>query len=93
MLRITENRISTDGVILLLEGQIANLWIEIAREACEQFLTQNSQLILDVAGVTFADRKGIEFFQSLLRRNVELKNCSPYLTEQLKETANKMQGE
>lgn len=93
MLRITENRVVTEDVILQFEGQVTNHWIAIAREACEQVLQQNNHLILDVAGVTFTDRNGIEFFQILMRRQVELRNCSPFLTEQLKQTAIRMQGE
>jgi ABC-type transporter Mla MlaB component len=87
MLRITENRVASNEMILLLEGQLTNHWIEIARETCEQVLSQNNQLVLDVAGVTFADRNGIEFLQTMLQQQVELKNCSPFLTEQLKQAA------
>ncbi len=87
MLRITENRAASNTVILLLEGQVTNHWVEIAREVCAPLLAQTSHLILDLAGVTFADRNGIQFFQSLRQQQVELKNCSPFLAEQLKQLA------
>lgn len=87
MLRITENRTASDTVILLFEGQVTTTWVDIAREVCAPLLAQTSHLILDLAGVTFADRNGIQFFQSLRQQEVELKNCSPFLTEQLKQPA------
>ena len=76
-----------DRALVCGVGQLTNHWIEIARETCEQVLSQNNQLVLDVAGVTFADRNGIEFLQTILQQQVELKNCSPFLTEQLKQAA------
>ena len=85
MLRISENNPSFENVILLLEGQVVNSWVEIVRESCEQALAKNCQLILDCAGVTFADRQGIALFQILQRCQVKLINCSPFLKEQLKE--------
>ena len=85
MLRITENRTTSDAVILLLEGQVANHWVEIAREVCALLLVHNTQLILDLTDVTFADRNGIQFFQLLRLRQVEFRNCSPFLKEQLKQ--------
>lgn len=84
MLRITENRTASDTVILLFEGQVANHLVNIAREVCAPLLAQNQQLILDLAGVTFADRNGIQFFQSLPQHQVRFTNCSPFLSEQLK---------
>lgn len=87
MLRITENRTASDTAILLLEGQVTNHWVEIAREVCTPLLAQNMHLILDLAGVTFADRNGIQFFRSLQQQHVELKNGSPFLTEQLNQLA------
>jgi anti-anti-sigma regulatory factor len=84
MLRITENRTATDTVLLLLEGQVARQWVKLAREVCGPLLAQHQQVILDLAGVTFADRSGIQFLQSLPQPQVRLRNCSPFLREQLK---------
>jgi ABC-type transporter Mla MlaB component len=87
MLRISENNASIEIVILLLEGQVSNHWVEVTREACEQALGQGRQLILDLAGVTFADRAGTVLLRELQRRQVKLINCSPFLREQLKDTS------
>lgn len=85
MLRISENSASIEIVILLLEGQISNHGVEITREACAQVLGKGGQLILDVAGITFADRTGVALLRELQQQQVKLMNCSPFLREQLKE--------
>lgn len=87
MLRISETNAPAGIVRLLLEGQVSNHWVEITREVCEQALSQGGQLILDLAGVTFADRAGVALLQELQRRQVKLMNGSPFLREQLKDTA------
>ncbi len=87
MLRISENNTSFEIVTLLLEGQVVNGWVDILKESCDQVLAKNCQLILDCAGVTFVDRQGVALFQTIQQRQVKLINCSPFLKEQLKETA------
>ena len=87
MLRISENKASHETTILLVEGQVSHHWVEVTREACEQALTHESRLILDLAGVTFADRAGVALLQSLRQQHVQLINCSPFLQEQLKDPA------
>jgi ABC-type transporter Mla MlaB component len=86
MLRISENTASTKVVILLLEGQISQHWVEVTREVCEQALRKGGQLMLDLAGVTFADRAGVALLLELQQQQVKLINGSPFLREQLKET-------
>jgi ABC-type transporter Mla MlaB component len=85
MFRISENDASPERVTLLVEGSISNHWVEIMREVCAQSLEKSHQLVLDLAGVTFADRLGIALLQELQRRQVQLVNCSPFLKEQLKD--------
>lgn len=84
MLRISELNVSIETVTLRLEGQLTDQWIEVTREACEQVLCQSEQLILDVAGISFANRTGITLLHELQQRQVRLINCSPFLQEQLK---------
>lgn len=86
MLRISENNASIETVILLLEGQISNHSVEITRESCEQVLRKGGQLILDMSGVSFADRAGIALLRKLQQQQVKLINCSPFLKEQLKDS-------
>ncbi len=93
MLRISENNASPELVTLLLEGQVSQHWVEVTREVCEQALEKSEQLTLDLAGVTFADRSGVALLRELQRRQVKLINGSPFLREQLKDTASVERGE
>jgi ABC-type transporter Mla MlaB component len=83
MLRISEDIASVETAILRLEGQLTKQWNELTREACEQALRVSEQLILDVAGVTFADHSGVALLRELQQRHVKITNCSPFLREQL----------
>lgn len=87
MFRISENNLSTEQMVLLVEGSISNHWVEITREVCTQALEKREELILDLAGVTFADHAGVALLRELQARDVKLMNCSPFLREQLKDTA------
>lgn len=87
MLRISESKASYETTTLLVEGQVSRHWVEVTREACEQALMRYPQLILDLAGVTFADRAGVALLQTLQKQQVRLINCSPFLQEQLKDPA------
>lgn len=86
MLRISEICASGESVTLLLEGQVTQQSTEVVSETAEKVLEAQSHLILDLTGVTFADRRGIALLQDLQKRQVKLINGSPYLKEQLKDT-------
>jgi ABC-type transporter Mla MlaB component len=84
MLKITDGQLSDQTATLHLEGEVLGPWVLELRRACEQWLADHHQLILDLAGVSFIDRDGIALFQELMNHQVRLINCSPFLTEQLK---------
>lgn len=84
MLRISELNASIENVTLQVEGQLTDQWIELTRATCEQALRQGEPLILDVAGISFANRTGVALLRELQQRKVKLINCSPFLQEQLK---------
>jgi len=85
MLRISENGSSDETTTLRLEGQMIGQCVAEAQNVCEQFLAAGRKLRLDLAEMLFVDRSGIALLQDLMRRQVTLANCSPFLTEQLKE--------
>jgi anti-anti-sigma regulatory factor len=53
------------------------------QSSCEAVLARNSRLILDLGGVTFADRTGVDLLRRLQLRAVLL-HGSLFLQEQLK---------
>jgi ABC-type transporter Mla MlaB component len=87
MLRISENGSSDKHTSLRLEGQVTGQGVIEVQKLCEQRLAAGRQLTLDLADVLFVDRSGVALLRDLMRRQVALVNCSPFLTEQLKEGA------
>lgn len=88
MLRISEVSLSNEAAMLRLEGEMIGHNVLEARLAIEKFLAVGIRMTLDVAELLFADRDGIAFLRELVGHRVELINCSPFLSEQLKEVIN-----
>jgi anti-anti-sigma regulatory factor len=87
MLRISEER-STDGAtVLRLAGRVIGPWVEELRQSCEAAMGLGGTLVIDLADVSFADADGVRLFQEMVTRRVILTNCSPFLTERLKESS------
>jgi len=70
-------------VTLQLEGRVVDLWVTEVRKCCEKFLSESRELILDLASVSFADRRGMALLRELQDRGVRLVNCSPFLAGQI----------
>ena len=84
MLRISVREESdAENVVLVLEGRVIGPWVEELRAACAPHLKDSRSLILDLAGVSFADAEGIELLAGLLERRITLANASPFLRQQL----------
>jgi ABC-type transporter Mla MlaB component len=98
MLRISVTQSSENAVTLLLEGKVMDRTIEQLKESCDQALSRNQRLTLDLSGVSFVNRKAIAVLQQLLASEVTMVNCSGFVAEQLKaeessSSASKQNGE
>lgn len=87
MLRVSERTLTHGTATLRIEGRMIGPWVVEVHKCCEEFLAKGCRLILDLANVSFVDRDGIVLLQELMGRRVALVNCSPFLTEQLKEVS------
>lgn len=88
MLRIKEEG-QTEGVTTLrLDGSLVNEWTELLRSSCESALRGGGLLILDLSGVCYADFEGVKLLRRLEAGQTTLMNCSPFLREQMKQSAN-----
>lgn len=87
MLRISDISKTVESVMLLLEGQVGEHSTDIVREAVAQVLAQGRTLTLDLSGILFADRSGVTLLRELQQQQITLINGSPFLKEQLKDTA------
>ena len=85
MLRITEEALNGKAARMRLEGQVVGPYVMEVRKSCEKLLNTGRSLVLDMGDVSFVDRNGVSLIQELISCHVSLVNCSPFLTEQLKE--------
>jgi anti-anti-sigma regulatory factor len=83
MLRISILQSSSQTVTLRVEGEVRGRWVAELGRACEESLSQEVRLILDLAGVSFIDLDGIDLFRALRERHVVLANPSSFIDEQL----------
>ena len=58
-------------------------WVAELRRACEDVLSKDIRLILDLAGVSFINLEGSDLFRSLRKRQVDFINPSSFITEQI----------
>ena len=85
MLRVTVIESSESAVILRVEGRITGAWVQELRSACEAHnFTDDVQVSLELAEVSFADAAGIELLKELRSRGVGLERTNPFMAEQLK---------
>lgn len=83
MLRIHVSKTASETT-LCLEGRVIGPWVEELKQSCEGVLVTGTRLALDLADVLFVGREGLELFRTLMRSDVKLLNCSPFVSEQLK---------
>lgn len=83
MLRITTISDTPNRLRLQLEGRLLANWVNELLLACGDLGGQAIEL--DVAGLSFADDHGIEALRLLIRRNAQLQNCSPFISELLRD--------
>jgi len=88
MLKISQAGKANHSVTLKLEGSVVGPWVGELRKVCETHLFEGRALKLDLTDVTFADADGVAVLTGFKTRGVTLKNCSPFVEEQLRSTAN-----
>jgi anti-anti-sigma regulatory factor len=80
MLRITHIGGNGRPRVLKLEGRLVDQWVELLEETCQRHLSDlSSQLILDLSGLEFAGRSGIELLRRLEKQGVTCTHASPFL--------------
>lgn len=88
MLKISQASKANQSVTLKLEGRVVGPWVGELRQVCETILSEGRALKLDLSDVTFADVDGVAVLTGFKTRGVTLKNCSPFVEEQLRSAAN-----
>jgi hypothetical protein len=84
MLKISQAGTPNHSVTLKLEGRVVGPWVEELRRICEPLLAEDRALKLDMTEVSYADAEGVATLNSFKARGVKLKNCSPFVEQQVK---------
>ena len=87
MLRLTRTTRLPHEVVLVLEGQIIAEWVGLLEAECLELLTTDRNLFLDLAGVSYLDRRAVRLLRELAARSVTLINCPPLVDELVREDA------
>jgi ABC-type transporter Mla MlaB component len=83
MLRIAR-RDTAELSVLVVEGHVMGPWVEELRRAGQAALARRLPVRLDLAGVTFLDRGGVELLLELGARQVALAGAPGFVAEQLR---------
>lgn len=73
MMRITVEQVSDDRTTLRVEGSVGAEWADLLERECSGHLHAGVSLTLDLAGVDFVDRLGVETLRRLRRNGVEIR--------------------
>ena len=87
MLRISIIHRVDEGIQFQLEGRLIGPWVEELRRLSDQALSQQQVISLDLEKVWFIDPQGVELLRGLAKKRVAQINCSPFVSQQLKEAA------
>jgi anti-anti-sigma regulatory factor len=83
VLRITAGADADATPRLTLDGRIAGAWVGELLKASEVAADAGHRFVLDMAGVSFVDPDGVRLVRRLLEEGAVIRNCSPFVREQL----------
>jgi anti-anti-sigma regulatory factor len=83
VLKIVTIEPESSEALLQLEGQVVGPWVDELQRTCERLLAARA-VVLDLSGVSFVERRGVELLRALGARGVPLVRCTPFVAEQLK---------
>jgi anti-anti-sigma regulatory factor len=87
MVRLTRTTRLPHEVVLVVEGQIVAEWVGLLEEECRKLLGTDQRVLLDLAGVSYIDRRGARLLRDLAAQSVMLINCPPLVDELVREDA------
>jgi len=87
VLRISIIHRADEGIQFQLEGRLIGPWVEELRRLSDQALSQQKTVSLDLQKVWFVDLQGVDLLRDLAKKQVTQINCSPFVSQQLKEAA------
>jgi anti-anti-sigma regulatory factor len=85
MLKISGSSVPGQAT-LQLAGRLGGEWVDELKRACGLARAEHGYVVLDFADVVFVDRAGAALIRNLVDEGMALINCSPFITEQLKQS-------
>jgi anti-anti-sigma regulatory factor len=85
--RLTRVTPAPDEVVLVIEGRLYGEWVELLEDECAQLLRTTQRVLLDLASLSFVDRRGARLLRKLATDQVVLINCPPLVDELVREDA------
>jgi anti-anti-sigma regulatory factor len=83
VLRILRDNEQSDRVVLILQGHIVLEWIDLLERECREWSQRGLPVALDLSGVDFIGRSGLEALARLSRTGVGIIGCSPLVADTL----------
>lgn len=87
VLRLTQTQRAPREVILKAEGQLVAEWVTLLEGECLKLLASDGRVLLDLAELSYADRRGVRMLRELPRGSLAIINCTPLVKELLNEDA------
>jgi hypothetical protein len=85
MFKITVASKSYESIELRVEGRLVRGWVDELLSACRDHGRVAVRVVLNVAGLSFADADGIEALRHLSDQGVQFTDASPFIIEQMRE--------
>jgi len=81
MLRITVNGTNknADSIRLVLEGQLRGDWCGMLERVCLEFLGHGVAVVVDMAGVSYVDDRGVRLVKEHLASRTTITGCNMFV--------------
>jgi RNA polymerase sigma-70 factor (ECF subfamily) len=90
MIRITTSLKSDEAVTLSLEGQLTEATRAQLAAVLEKIHASAAPIVLDLAGLTYADRAGAALLRRLIETGAEMESCTSFVEQLLHAEAGKL---
>ncbi|HKY32670.1 MAG TPA: hypothetical protein VJV23_09060 [Candidatus Polarisedimenticolia bacterium] len=84
MLRIEVVEATRDRTTLLLEGDLVGPWVAVLERTWREALARSTTVRLDLTGVGYIGRKGLDLIRRLADQRLAIVNCQPFVALQLR---------
>jgi len=83
VLRMHREERSSRRVTLIVEGRIIGEWADVLEDECLDLIRSGYDVALDLTGVVYVGRRGVEALDRLVRIGTTITNCPPLIADLL----------